>query len=841
MRERRTSVMLALKSRPSHQELVRRGIVVSMTTDQRKIKELEVEVAALKAELTTQAANHHRELEERLEQAQKSAQEANLEFASQARGIHKMREQHLREKQSLEESIRLRLFDDIRHKRGQFYSDVTRTLRETLEQELVEREKKLENDIIELEQRMKGADAETRRAMEKERREMRAQFEEAKATELAQLQDRLEAKARQLTSQLTREHESKRLALEAENSAKSDKLQQEWAQRWAERESKYTEEEARKNEQRRKEIEDMRLEYKRLLSESSQRMEQEMKERDRRDIALLQEKLNELNEARKTLDRDRQVFEQETAEKYERALQRAQDQDKIARDESAAVRQREVTGLENAIRDERKLYSNARRAMEEAHDREVAALRVLVEEERSRAQEKATQLETELQRKFEILSQGLEDQAREYHKHRLERTLGELEQRTMLEQDKARVRHEALMDAESRLTSRFKRMVKELRENWHREEQARAAAAESRLRSHFDTVLDHVQEQLNLALSLNDAVDRRWMDDVQQRNKHTLDTMNKFRQKCQRLYDTRLKEYVQATEGQLRHYEAELLKRGAEAAEQSTRLHSQLRRVKIACQRWRLDYQRLVEKRYEETVEALEGRYMAEINALQVELEELRERDAAVAEASAKKAELDERNRQAEALQRRKTEEADRQKAEKTAVRTAELRRMQEQLHKIWSTMQIDPADKVEFLTQVLNVAPYSDQLHSLLQSYAAMLTAQLPLLQQVTRREFIKYRLKCIHRFQQDPAKRQEFAEGTEGARKRDMLMTELGVISERLTASLQEYEKQHDTPFTFRGRRYLDEMAADLQRMPELPHAMGSVARSPSEFDAVQRAAMR
>ena len=105
---------------------------------------------------------------------------------------------------------------------------------------------------------------------------------------------------------------------------------------------------------------------------------------------------------------------------------------------------------------------------------------------------------------------------------------------------------------------------------------------------------------------------------------HTLDTMNQFRQKCQRLYDTRLKDYIQATE-QPRRYEGELLKRGAEAAENPTRLQSQLRRVKIACQRWRLDYQRLIEKRYEETVEALESRYMTEIHALQSELEDLRE------------------------------------------------------------------------------------------------------------------------------------------------------------------------------------------------------------------------
>ena len=97
---------------------------------EKEIKDLETQVSALKAELNQQAANHHRELDERLEAAKKTAEEANLEFASQARGINQMRERHLKEKQSLEESTWLRLFDDIRHKRD-FYQQVTQKLRDT--------------------------------------------------------------------------------------------------------------------------------------------------------------------------------------------------------------------------------------------------------------------------------------------------------------------------------------------------------------------------------------------------------------------------------------------------------------------------------------------------------------------------------------------------------------------------------------------------------------------------------------------------------------------------------------------------------------------------------------
>ena len=75
------------------------------------------------------------------------------------------------------------------------------------------------------------------------------------------------------------------------------------------------------------------------------------------------------------------------------------------------------------------MYIDAREKMVTAHEREIASLRVLIEDERSRGREKANRFENELERKFEVLAEGVEQQAREYHKHRLERSLGDLEHR----------------------------------------------------------------------------------------------------------------------------------------------------------------------------------------------------------------------------------------------------------------------------------------------------------------------------------------------------------------------------------------------------------------------------
>ena len=94
--------------------------------------------------------------------------------------------------------------------------------------------------------------------------------------------------------------------------------------------------------------------------------------------------------------------------------------------------------------------------------------------------------------------------------------------------------------------------------------------------AHFETVLEHAHEQLQMALALNDSVDKRWMEDVQRRNKQTLEGMKQFQTKCQRLYEERLKDYVASTEDQLRRYESQLLEAGARAATEKGSLRSQV-------------------------------------------------------------------------------------------------------------------------------------------------------------------------------------------------------------------------------------------------------------------------
>ncbi len=165
-------------------------------------------------------------------------------------------------------------------------------------------------------------------------------------------------------------------------------------------------------------------------------------------------------------------------------------------------------------------------------------------------------------------------------------------------------------------TERFQRLVGELRSQWQGEEAARAEAMEGRLRGHFETVLGHAHEQLHMALQMHDVVDKRWMADVQARNAAQLELMREFERKCRALYDGRLAEYAEATDGQLRQFEASLLASGAEAARREAALRTQMRRMRVAAVKWRADYAADAERRYEATVGELEARYLREVRAL---------------------------------------------------------------------------------------------------------------------------------------------------------------------------------------------------------------------------------
>jgi hypothetical protein len=98
--------------------------------------------------------------------------------------------------------------------------------------------------------------------------------------------------------------------------------------------------------------------------------------------------------------------------------------------------------------------------------------------------------------------------------------------------------------------------------------------------------------------------------------------------------------------------------------------------------------------------------------------------------------------------------------------------------------------DITAFLKVVHAAAPDTDALIRIYTQEAARLNARLPLMQRITRREFLKYRIESLTK-----AAHFDSSAGT-GPDEKDKLAQELRSVSDQLRKDLPEYEKTY--PFS-------------------------------------------
>lgn len=218
--------------------------------------------------------------------------------------------------------------------------------------------------------------------------------------------------------------------------------------------------------------------------------------------------------------------------------------------------------------------------------------------------------EDTLRSKYENMVQSLQEKVKFEQEARMKRSLEDLERSTRSESERAKQMFEAEQTAELAVATKFKSLVSDLRRSWEEEEAVRSRQLEERLRHHYSAVLEHMEAQLQTSLKLQDDVDKQWLADVEARNKQQVATMRAFEDKCRRLYDTRLTEYISHTDKQLSEYEEQLLQVGSAMAMDRNKFESRLRRLRLACARWKADYQKDIHLKYTSMASALETRYM---------------------------------------------------------------------------------------------------------------------------------------------------------------------------------------------------------------------------------------
>ncbi len=254
--------------------------------------------------------------------------------------------------------------------------------------------------------------------------------------------------------------------------------------------------------------------------------------------------------------------------------------------------------------------------MTDAHKAQLEVLEQAIAEEREEDSRINAICQNTLRTKYDHFVESLTQKAKLESNQYMERALRELELDVTRENDKLREKFETQQAIEEATVNKLQDIITNLRKSWEDEEISRSKRLEERLRGHYSIILEHMESQLQMALSLQDEVDKQWVKDVEMRNRQQMKMMNAFEKKCRRLYDERLTEYVERTDEQMTEYQTQLLQVGGAIAQERSRVESHKRRLKLACYQWKVEYQNDMDKRYQKLAASLEVKYIEEMKQI---------------------------------------------------------------------------------------------------------------------------------------------------------------------------------------------------------------------------------
>ena len=149
-----------------------------------------------------------------------------------------------------------------------------------------------------------------------------------------------------------------------------------------------------------------------------------------------------------------------------------------------------------------------------------------------------------------------------------------------------------------------------------------------------------------------------------------------------------------------------------------------------------------------------------------------------------------------------------------TVDKQQKLSVLKDTIERLWETLEADQAEINAFLSRVHAANQDPNVLLQVYERESARLSDKLPLTQHITRREYLKYRLECIHKFSSTASRlgNVDSARLVRETAERDTLWKELLKINTQLQSAVPEYERKHGERFSYRGRVVLDMIAEDM-----------------------------
>eukprot|EP00164_Ancoracysta_twista_P033331 GFYU01070937.1.p1 GENE.GFYU01070937.1~~GFYU01070937.1.p1 ORF type:complete len:586 (+),score=217.27 GFYU01070937.1:1-1758(+) len=289
-------------------------------------------------------------------------------------------------------------------------------------------------------------------------------------------------------------------------------------------------------------------------------------------------------------------------------------------------------------------------------------------------------------------------------------------------------------------------------------------------------------------------------------------------------YETMMKHW-EDTEGQkaLEAVGREQIEKERRVQEEEKRhqLEIQLRQLRKEMMDWQNEYQKQTQDKYEELMKSMEDTHTAEVANLK-KTHMMDNEKVAEEKRRLKEKELKHRQIESEEIVKLKTELAAFAKVrskedEKRYEGKVKLTELCKQVSDLWSALDTSDNDRVVFLEKCVGEMDWNEPLADVFFYEVERLKEQIPIVEIITRREFIKQKLLDFFKHSTDPMRLFQSRSGRLllEDKQRNEFIGELTQLNNKLVQLLSQYERKHDNLFLYKGEHYLEHMSTDIRDM--------------------------
>jgi len=543
------------------------------------------------------------------------------------------------------------------------------------------------------------------------------------------------------------------------------------------------------------------------------------------------------------LKKEMDSFEEQTRERYQGMLAENEAKWKAQCDATAQALEEERAAKQALAADQRRADQEARLEYESKcqatfdeqraqligdHDNVISTVKTNSKNERSRLEEGHAAKVAEMQQQITDFEEGqsraytekIEEYQRQNTKERekLEgefREAQEKERQARLEYEReVRAKYEARQAESERVTAQAIKERDEEEEARRQEMEKHRLEFEVQCQEKYHALLKQKEEFLDQSLrqraqNMEEMSEKRHEDEIKREKQREVQRVQYDAELQAKFEKMRVDVLAEADQLRASMEAKDLAQREAwEQLEQEKQaLELKARKLKHASTMWRLDYQKETKFKYERMLVDMETRSERvndeDARARLLEAESRQPSIVVNTPVSHAPKMLEESvvsQQQTSPLQQRSLQES--QQSEQRQGQAA-LVGLRKRIQELWAVLESDPSDRLHFVMDAEASAAYTPEMVQVYQREISRLTDQLPLMETITRREFIKYRLNEL--------KGVPSARGSREDKQKTEFVRELKRLNEQLTKALPAYEKKHGSMFLFKGKQYLEVMQSD------------------------------